>query len=105
MNHECQTLEGISIACYLSQNKQLNSLNTFAEVSFFSHAWLPGRFRSTFVRKGSFATGWRGMKWLTPNAGIVPEVLCNETMSMLHSHLLRLFIPVAYLRARHRKAY
>lgn len=88
MNHECQTLEGISIACYLSQNKQLKLLNAFIEVSFFSHAWLPGKCKTTCVRKGSFPTGRRDTKWLTLSAGIIPEVRYNETTSILHSHFL-----------------
>lgn len=82
---------------YLSQNKQLNSLNAFTEVLFFSHAWLPGRLRSTFVRKDSSATEWRDVKWLTLNAGIIAEVLSNEHK---YAHLKTVFISTAYLRAK-----
>lgn len=59
------------------------------EVSFFSHAWLPGRCRTTCVRKNSFPIGWRDMKWLTLKADIIAEVLYNESTIILHSHLLR----------------
>lgn len=85
---------------YLSQNKQLNSLNAFTEVLFFSHAWLPGRLRSTFVRKDSSATEWRDVKWLTLNAGIIPEALSNKHK---YAHLKTVFIFTAYLRAKYRK--